>query len=236
MPNSSRSLYVANRNGTSENNFPLHSDDYIYYPNLAADLDGDGREELIFGWGVSDSFGTGQLKILHDRRSEFEFSPLYGEGGFTAPGVIVDLDGDGDVELCCGTEYGKLYAWDFPGTAVSWSSYMNSPANWGLYAGDLTETQAMSGLLGSCYIYPSPVEREANVRFFLKQDADVTVEIMDIVGHEIGRVTMQNPTANEYNEVAFDFVRQSNGVYIVRVEADDGNTREVKFQKFAILK
>lgn len=236
MPNSSKSLYVANRNGTSENNFPLHSDDYIYYPTLVADFDADGRQEIVLGWGTSDTFGTGQLKIIHDRKSEFEFSPLHGEDGFTAPGVIVDLDEDGDIELCCGSDYGRLYVWDFPGTSASWSSYMNSPQNWGVYTGQLNETQVASGLLGNCYIYPSPVEQEANVRFFLNQDADVTVEIMDIVGHKIGRVRVINTTANEYNEVPFDFTRQSNGIYVLRVEADNGGNREVKFKKFAVLK
>lgn len=113
---------------------------------------------------------------------------------------------------------------------------MNSPQNWGMYTGQLNETQVASGLLGNCYIYPSPVEREANVRFFLNHDADVTVEIMDIVGHKIGRVRVVNPTPNEYNEVPFDFVKQSNGVYVLRVEADDGSNREVKFKKFAVLK
>jgi len=237
MPNSSKTLYVTNRNGTSEDNFPVYYNEYISYPMLVCDLDDDNKEELVFGLETEDSIGgAGQLKIINDRKEEFQFSPLFGEGGFASPGVIFDLDGDGDLELACASNYCKLYIWDFPGTDVSWSGYMNSPKNWGNYSGQLTQPQVASGLLGSCYIYPSPVETNGTVRFFLKQAADVVVDIMDIVGHKIGTVEVSNPTANEYNEVNFNFEKQSNGIYIVRVEAKNGGKREVKFKKFAVLK
>lgn len=236
MPNSSKTLFVTNRNGTPENNFPWYADANIYYPILAADLNNDGKEELVFGLGISDSIGYGQLKIINDRNKEFAFSPLFGEGGFTSPGVIFDLDSDGDMELACGSNSGILYIWDFPGTDVSWSGYMNSPKNWGYYEGELAQPQIADGLLGSFYIYPSPVEKDGIVRFFLNQEATVTIEILDMVGHKIGGAELDNPTANEYNEIGFDFTRQSNGVYILRVEAKNGSQREVKFKKFAILK
>ncbi len=236
MPNSSKTLFVTNRNGTSENNFPIYYDDYLFYPLLVADFNDDNIKEITFGIGTSDTLGSGQLKLINNRNKEFEFSPLFGEGGFTSPGVVFDLDADGDLELACGTDFGKLYIWDFPGTNVSWSGYMNSPKNWGRFEGELLEPQIADGLLGTCYIYPSPVEKKGTVRFFLNQEAQVTVEILDIVGHEIGSVELNDATPNEYNETPFDFTKQSNGVYIVRVEAKNGAKREVKFKKFAILK
>ncbi len=242
MANSSKTFYVTNRNGTSENNFPVNSDVNIFYPILVADLDSDNQKELTYGLGsfdtsvVADSFGFGQLKIIHDRNDEFLFSPLFGEKGFSSPGVIFDIDDDGDLELACGSDFGTLYIWDFPGTDASWSGFMNSPKNWGLYNGLLADPQAQSGLLGICYIYPSPVERNGRVRFFLKQDADVTIDILDITGRIIGSESIDDPTPNEYNEIGFDFSKQANGVYILRVEARNGSTKEVKHKKFAVLK
>ncbi|UCG91567.1 MAG: immune inhibitor A [candidate division WOR-3 bacterium] len=236
MPNSSRALYVGNRNGTSENNFPVFFENYIFYPLLVANLDNQGKEEIIFGLGTSDSLGSGQLKIINNRNQEFDFSPLFGEGGFSFPGVIFNIDNDERLELACGSDSGTLYIWEFWGTQVSWSGYMNSPKNWGYFEGDLVQPQVAQGLLGSFYIYPSPVERTGRVRFFLNQAATVKVDILDIAGHKIGGVTMANTTANEYNEVAFDFTKQANGVYILRVEAKNGSQSEVKFKKFAVLK
>ncbi len=236
MPNSSKTLYVANRNGTAANNFPLELDEYILYPLMVADLDANGVEEIIFGVEDSDSLGNGYLRIVNDQKTEFAFSPLFGEGGFSSPGSVFDLDGDGDLELACGSDAGLLYVWDFPGSNVSWSGYMNSPANLGRFQADLSPPPVSSVLLGSYYMYPSPVENLGRARFFLHQAAEVTVEILDITGRRIGEAHMLNPTPNEYNEVEFDFTRQSNGMYILRVEAKNGSKREVKFSKFAVLR
>jgi M6 family metalloprotease-like protein len=236
MPNSSRTLYVTNRNGTLVENFPVYYDDHILYPLVVADLNDDGMEEISFGLDTSDSLGSGYLKIINDGKNEFAFSPLSGEGGFSSPGVIFDLDGDGDLELVCGSDFGKLYAWDFPGDEVSWSGYMNSPRNTGTFVGDLPQPQVADVLLGNYYMYPSPVENFARARFFLHQQAAVTVQILDITGRLIGEAQMPNATYNEYNEVEFDFTKQSNGMYILRIKADNGTKSEVKFKKFAVLK
>jgi hypothetical protein len=210
--------------------------DFILYPLLVGDFNSDGREDIAFGLEASDSLGSGCLKIINDRKSEFSFSPLFGEGGFSSPGVVFDLDTDGDLELACGSDRGKLYVWDFPGTSVSWSGYMNGPSNPGYYLGTLPQPQVALSLLGNCYIYPSPVVGLGRARFFLNQAADVTVEILDITGRSIGEAKMINATANEYNEVEFDFTRQSNGMYIMRIKADNGDKSEVKFKKFAVLR
>ena len=83
----------------------------------------------------------------------------------------------------------------------------------------------------------SPIDqRFGRARFFLCQPAEVTVEILDITGRSIGEAILSSPTQNEYNEVQFDFTRQTNGMYILRIEAKNASKREVKFKKFAVLK
>lgn len=236
IPNSSKTLYVANRNGTSVENFPVHYDDFILYPLLIADLDGNTSEDICFGLASSDTFGTGNLRIINDRKFENALSPLFGEGGFSSPGVVLDLDGDGDLELACGSDYGKLYVWDFPGTRVSWQGYMNAPGNDGYFAATLPDVQIPATLLGNVYMYPSPVVNVGRARFFIGEASDVTVEILDITGRSIGKAEFSGATRNEYNEVEFDFTRQSNGLYILRVKAQSDGRSEVKFKKFAVLK
>ncbi len=238
IPNSSKTLYVCNRNGTSENNFPVHESTYVLYPLLVADFDPNDNwgEQIVYGLGASDSSDNGKLKIINNRKQEFNYSPLFGEGGFSSSGAIFDLDLDGDLELACGSNSGKLYVWDFPISKASWRGFMNSPKNWGNFQDDLTSPQVGLTLIGSYYIYPSPVEKNGRVRFYLNQEAEVWVEILDIVGHKISRTKVENPTAHEYNEIEFDFTKQSNGVYILRIEAKNGDKREVKFKKFAVLK
>ncbi|MCX7995771.1 MAG: T9SS type A sorting domain-containing protein, partial [candidate division WOR-3 bacterium] len=235
-PNSSKTLYVFNRNGTVENDFPLNADVNILYPLLIANLDTISREEIILSFGPKDTLSTGQLKIIYNRNHEFELSPLFGDGGFSSPGFVKDIDGDGDIELACGSDSGKIYIWDFPGRSVSWSGYMNSNKNWGLYKGEYITPRGSSDLIGSFYIYPSPVKNRGTVRFYLYQNAEVKVDILDITGHRIGGMKLYEITPNEYNECYFDFKNQSNGVYLLRIEAKNNNKKEVKFKKFAVLK
>lgn len=236
MPNSSKTLYVTNRNGTAENNFPLHFKEAVLHPLLVADFDDDGRSDIVFGLGPEDSLSSGRLKIINDLKREFPYSPLFGEGGFSSPGAVFDLDHDGQLELACGTERGRLYVWDFPGTVSAWSGYMNSPKNWGYYADALVPTQPSEIMIGSFYIYPSPVERNGRVRFFIGPAENVQVDILDITGRKLKSAQVSGLTSQEYNEVEFDFSNQANGVYIVRVTAQGNGRREVKFKKFAVLK
>lgn len=235
-PNSSRTLYVFNRNGTIENNFPLNTEEYILYPLLIANLDTIANEELIFGLAAPDSLSFGSLKLIYNRNHEFAFSPLFGEGGFSSPGFIKDIDGDGDLELSCGSDSGMIYIWDFPGKTASWCGYMNSNKNWGRYEGGYIQPRISGTLIGSFYIYPSPVEKYGTVRFFLAQDATVKIDILDLAGHRVGGMKIDKVTPNEYNEGYFDFTNQANGIYILRIEAKNNKKREVKFKKFAVLK
>lgn len=236
MPNSSKTLYVTNRNGTAENNFPLHVRETVLNPLLVADFDDDGRSDIVFGLGPEDSLSSGRLKIINDLKREFPYSPLFGEGGFSSPGAVFDLDHDGQLEMACGTERGRLYVWDFPGTKSAWSGYMNSPQNRGYYTGDLAPIQPSGTLIGAFYVYPSPVERNGRVRFFLGKAENVRVDILDLTGRKMKSTQISDLTPQEYNEVEFDFSNQANGVYIVRVTAQGNGRREVKFKKFAVLK
>jgi hypothetical protein len=236
MPNSSKTIYVTNRNGTSENNFPLHAKETVLNPLLVADFDDDGRPDIVYGLGPEDSLSSGRLKIINDLKREFPYSPLFGEGGFSSPGVVFDLDGDGQLELACGTEKGRLYVWDFPGQDAAWSGYMNSPKNWGYYAAELSPIQPSETMIGAFYMYPSPVARNGRVRFFVGPAENVQVDILDLTGRKMKSVQVSDLTPQEYNEVEFDFSNQANGVYIVRVTAQGNGRREIKFKKFAILK
>jgi len=236
-PNSTKTLFVCNRNGTSENNYPLYTEQNIQYPLLIVDIDStDSREEIFYGLGPVDSIASGTLEIINDLKQKSAYSPLFGNGGFSSPGAVFDLDGDGTLEIACASDSGVLYVWDFPATRSSWRGYMNTPKNWGAFDGQLGAIPTSHVLLGNFYIYPSPVTHHGRVRFYLYQNADVQIDILDISGRKIGGVKPARVTANEYNEVEFDFTNESNGIYLVRVEVNSGGKKEVKFKKFAVLK
>ncbi|MEO0225962.1 MAG: FG-GAP-like repeat-containing protein, partial [candidate division WOR-3 bacterium] len=225
--------FVFNRNGTLENEFPLVLNDTTERyrnPLLVADLDGNDTFEITSGQ-------KNNLLLFHNRRLKFSYSPLFGLGGFSSAGAIFDLDGDGDIELACGSDSGVVYVWDFPGKKTAWSGYMNGPKCWGLYEGLPEATpRTTTGLIGSFYVYPNPCKDWARIRFFLNRGDRVKVEILDVTGRTLTKNEPVHLTENEYNEVRVEFINQAAGVYIARIEARDGNEKEVKFFKFAIVR
>jgi len=227
-----RFYYVFNRNGTLENEFPLignDTTDRYRNPFMVADLDGNDTWELSAGQ-------KSNLLIFNNRRKNFDYSPLFGQGGFSSPGAIFDLDLDGDLELACGTDSGIVYVWDFPGTRVAWSGYMNGPKCWGLQESLPYAVKTPAGLIGSCYLYPNPCENWARIRYYLNRGERVKVEILDVAGRTISKYEPAKLTPNEYNEVSITFKDQASGVYIARVEAWYEDDHEVKLFKFAIIR
>ena len=115
---------------------------------VVADLDGDGKAEVIFGSWVEKSSGrTGKLHILSylgDPIWEVDLPGAFGganwNGALAAP-TLADIDGDPDLELVLNTAHSGMVAYDLPGTSAaraSWSTGRGSFQRSGsLVTGDL---------------------------------------------------------------------------------------------------
>lgn len=108
------------------------AEDFIRFASevLAADLDGDGTGEIIFGsWTEKSSGRTGRLHILTGYGEELfaidiPHDPGEWNGIIGAP-TLADIDGNGDLELVAGTSGTGVIAYDLPGasgTAVQWGT------------------------------------------------------------------------------------------------------------------
>jgi hypothetical protein len=111
--------------------FPRNIEDWQFFLNpSAADVDGDGHEEVITG-----SAGY----FVHAWNSdgvEARGFPKFTGGWIANAPAVGDLDGDGKLELAVGTRNGWLYAWHIDATTrskVGWASFHHDNRNTGNY-------------------------------------------------------------------------------------------------------
>ncbi|HIE06117.1 MAG TPA: hypothetical protein EYP58_04880 [bacterium (Candidatus Stahlbacteria)] len=214
-------IYGLNPNGSYMDNFPILTDTLVAPPLLLGDQ-GDTT------WFV---YGGPAISIKTDRNDSFRYSPLFGFGGFSSPGIFCDLDQDEDYELIAGSDSGIVYAWDLPIDRVQWSGEGDR------YAGELFEqTVAQNSIVTRFYIYPNPVsDNRGVVRFRLNRDADVKVMILDVLGRRLSEeIEVEGLLVGEENRKVLNFANFSPGVYLARLEAVSSDKDEVHFFKFAV--
>ncbi|MBN2538019.1 PQQ-binding-like beta-propeller repeat protein [candidate division WOR-3 bacterium] len=96
---------------------------------VMGDLDGDGRNEVVFG------SGDGVLRVVNGERAAVAWSDSLGCAMVDAPG-IGDLDGDGWLDVVAADADGRVRAWDGPSGAPSWTYEAGVPLSGGVTIGD----------------------------------------------------------------------------------------------------
>lgn len=111
--------------------FPQRVDDHQFFMNPAiADVDGDGRPEIINGSGGY------YLRAWSADGSVPEGWPKFTGGWIMASPAVGDIDGDGKLEVAVATREGHLYVWHTEGPTdgrVDWASYHHDDHNTGNY-------------------------------------------------------------------------------------------------------
>ncbi|HVE68363.1 MAG TPA: VCBS repeat-containing protein, partial [Solirubrobacteraceae bacterium] len=104
----------------------------IVHAPVAADVDGDGRAEVLAG-------GSGnRLHAFREDGSEPAGWPRDAAGWLLAAAAAGDVDGDRRTEVVAVTRDGWLFAWDTPapaGSGAEWPSFRHDARNTGRYGG-----------------------------------------------------------------------------------------------------
>ncbi|HID32038.1 MAG TPA: T9SS type A sorting domain-containing protein [bacterium (Candidatus Stahlbacteria)] len=213
-------IYGLNPNGSYLTGFPLLSDTLVAPPLVIGDMDGKG---YILSGGPF-------LSIKSSRNDSHLYSPLFGFGGFSSPGILLDLDLDNDYELISGSDSGVVYGWDLPITSVHWSGEADR------YEGEIfTHKRQPSGIISRFYLYPNPVQGKGVIRFRLNESADVEVMILDIMGRRCSDdIRVDGLMVGEECRKVLDFSNLSPGVYIARIQAKSSKKTETHFFRFAV--
>jgi len=121
---SSIGLTVSNKNTNYETSdipyqdgWPRETIGRIVSSPVIADLDEDGKQEIIVGSGIYDDPGY-KIYVFHSDGSYMDGWPISVTSPVWGSPSVGDLDNDGDLEIVIGDELTYIYAWHHDGTNV----------------------------------------------------------------------------------------------------------------------
>lgn len=163
--------------------------------------------------------------------------------------AILDIDGDGDVELACVSENGTVYVWDFSSTfnGESYQYWLQANANemnqnrhapntgpLPLYPISQSNTHLLPE--EKVYNWPNPnLDNYTFIRYYLNSSANVKIKIYDLAGDLVKQLDGPGNPATD-NEVRWDLTDVQSGVYLARIEASGQGKTDVRFIKIAVVK
>jgi len=131
-----------------------------------------------------------------------------------------------------------LYSYDLAFTqGAGWTQYLHD-AQHTSYNG-VSTPQASTGDFfpkSRVYNWPNPVrEKFTHIRFFVSKNATMHIRIVDLANELVESLPDYQATGGIDNEVELHTDGIQSGVYIVRVEADAADQKDVAFIKMAIV-
>jgi len=201
---------------------------------VVADLDGDGKPELIFGTKGGSLYAftgaTGQI---------YPGFPLsVGEGLAGSPAVGSE---NGNLYLAAIGLDGYAYCWTFKnGGKILWgnllydNSHSNSIADTLQYSAPPSESSLMPP--AQVYNWPNPVTNNlTKIHFYLSDNAQVSIDVYTFAGDRVASFRVSG-AAGAANEVDWNTSAMQSGIYFARVEAVSSKERDVKIIKIAVVK
>lgn len=97
-----------------------------------------------------------------------------------------------------------------------------SPGEWVEDDEDLEEEErnGLPEVIQSAQNYPNPFNPLTTIQFELREPADVTVKVFDLLGREVQTLTEREPMFEGINELYFDGAGLASGIYLYRVSAE----------------
>ena len=209
---------------------------------VIADVDGDGLVDIVgatddgvvFAYNREGKMPAGfPLQAGHGAHSVAVFG-IPGSGTQTIIGLAVSSIGDSSVSAW---RTGVLNTSPTP-ASFPWPQFMHDAQHTSL---DLSSTPgiALSNDFfpkNRAYNWPNPVyDNKTFIRYFVKEDAVVTVKVFDIAGDFVTQFS--GPGIGGFdNEVAWDVSALQSGIYLARIEATGATGSGVAIVKVAIVK
>jgi hypothetical protein len=233
-------LYALNSAAASLDNFPVtvRTSFPITSSPVLADIDGDGKVDILV---VTQE---GRFFAYDTRGKVLPGFPLQ-LGGNVLTSVTVFRTSAGNVGIAAAAEDHFLYAWEtrarYDSTPHPWPMYLHDARRSG-FEGLPSRGIAAGGefLPGQrAYNWPNPVTSadgfRTHIRYYVAQDARVTVKIFDMAGDLVTELH-GNGIGGLDNELVWDVQGIQSGVYFGHIEADGTGANGHAVIKIAVVK
>ncbi len=234
--NAGTHLYALNRRGHAFDGYPVASPEETFTGTpLLGDIDGDGSIDVICltsNGSIVAYDNEGQMK------SGFPLQVIARNGG-----VALFQTASGNVGIVAVSTNGEMRAWELD------AEYTSNRIQWYQTRGNAFHTNYGRPVPGSpqpksteffpksfVYNWPNPVYgNTTQIRYFVSENADVTIKIFDLVGLKIAELKSRAVGGID-NEIQWDVSGIQSGVYLAHVEANSGNKTESAIIKIAVIK
>lgn len=195
-------IYAFHHDGTPVEGFPqLVGATWVNGSVAIADVSGDGLPDII---GTTNGLlnDPGRIVAFDWQGNMVLDFPLFPDAGddfssFECSPTVVDIDGDGDIEIFAGNHEGKLYAWDTPGIVskyATWPSFKYGPHRTGCRATEPispVDDKRPPVVEAFCLHSPFPNPFNNSVRFSFELPPSLvgqaSLTVFNLLGQEIAR-------------------------------------------------
>lgn len=223
-----------NLQGARADNFPfVIKDDEFNGWLLSGDIEGDNKSEIIAFTKTGNLYaingGTGKLVD--------GFPISIGKNNVASPSLFTF---DNKICLSVVDKDNKFYSWKISSiiSKLDWSELNGNRLNQN-YALGFSSSNIINEFFpkNRAYNYPNPVyETTTAIRFFVSEDAEVTVKVYDLAGDKVDEL-YSSVRGGFDNEIIWNVSSIQSGVYLARIEAKSisGKTESTVI-KIAVVK
>src|SRR5262249_7496558 len=186
---------------------------------VVANLDASPTPEIVM------ATGSGRVLALDKDKKILPGWPLGTGARQEGSAALLDVDGDGQLELLIGDADSTLYAIEpgpAPAAGAVWPVYGGNPGRDFAYVSPPTSGGITgSGLVvsGTLKCYPNPAKRSPmTVAFQLTEPGQATLTIYDPSGRQIDRITQSALRSD--NALIWDPSRAAPGMYLARLDIE----------------
>lgn len=192
-----------------------------------ADVTGDGVPEIIGGTNGGKMYA---ITALGDSAAGFPVSSEASSlNAFNSNPTMIDVDGDGDVELFAPCNDRKIYAWDTPGLwdpapKKTWSTYKGNSRRDGRQLLDIPVGISNTGSnipdrFSLSQNYPNPFNPSTSIRFALAGNTFVRLSVYNVTGQQVGQLVNETMAPGEY-QVSWNASAFPSGLYFYKLETN----------------